>query len=122
MRNRQRGVTFIGWVVLLAPIAFLVYVGIVLTPIYLNYFRVSKAVTEVASDFKGSSGPIDKARFKEQLEKRFDIESIENPKPADILLRREGDGWVGEAMYEETVPLFANLSLLISFDKIVPIN
>jgi hypothetical protein len=122
MRNRQRGVTFIGWIVLLAPMAIMVYVGIVLTPIYLNYFRVSKAITEVGTDFKGSTGPIDKARFKEQLEKRFDIESIENPKPKDIQLRRDGDGWAAEAAYDETVQLFGNVSLLISFDKTVTLN
>jgi len=122
MRNRQRGVTFIGWVVLLAPMAVMVYVGIVITPIYLNYFLVSRAVTEVGTDFKGTSGPIDKARFKEQLEKRFDIESIENPKPGDIQLRRDGDGWVAEAAYDETVALFGNVSLLISFDKTVTLN
>jgi len=122
MRNRQRGVTFIGWLVLLTPMALVVYVGIRVTPIYLNYFRVSKAVGEVGTDFKGSTGPIDKARFKEQLEKRFDIESIENPKPGDIQLHREGDGWAAEAAYDETVPLFGDVSLLISFDKTVQLN
>jgi hypothetical protein len=122
MRNRQRGVTFIGWVVLLTPMAVAVYVGIRVTPIYLNYFRVSRAVTEVGTDFKGTSGPIDKARFKEQLEKRFDIESIENPKPKDIELHREGEGWAAEAAYEETVPLFGNVSLVLSFDKTVQLN
>ncbi|MGA3159420.1 MAG: DUF4845 domain-containing protein [Steroidobacteraceae bacterium] len=122
MRNRQSGVTFIGWIVLLAPMAVMVYVGIVITPIYLNYFRVSKAITEVGTDFKGSTGPIDKARFKEQLEKRFDVESIENPKPKDIELRRDGDGWAAEAAYDETVSLFGNVSLLISFDKKVTLN
>jgi len=115
-------VTFIGWIVLLTPMAIVVFVCIRITPTYLNYFRVSKALTEVGTDFKGSTGVIDKQQFKTQLEKRFDIESIENPKPKDIILRREGDGWVAEAQYDETVPLFSNLSLTMSFDKIVQLN
>jgi hypothetical protein len=122
MRNKQRGVTFIGWVVLLAPMAVVVYVGIRVTPIYLNYYRVAQALKEVSTDFKGSSGPIDKARFKEQLEKRFDVESIENPKPSDIQLLHDANGWAAEAAYDETVPLFGNLSLLISFDKTVSLD
>jgi uncharacterized protein DUF4845 len=122
MRNRQRGVTFIGWLVLLAPMAIMVYVGIRVAPIYLNYYRVTQALKEVASDFKGSSGPIDRARLKEQLEKRFDIESIENPKPGDIQLHREGDGWAAESAYDETVPLMGNVSLLISFDYTVQLD
>jgi hypothetical protein len=122
MRNRQRGVTFIGWCVLLAPMAVVVYVAIRVTPIYLNYFRVASALKEVGNDFRGSTGPIDKLRFKTQLEKRFDIESIENPKPGDIELRREGDGWVAETQYDETVPLFGNVSLVLSFDKTVSLE
>jgi hypothetical protein len=122
MRNRQRGVTFIGWLVLLTPMAIVVFVCIRITPTYLNYFRVSKALTEVGSDFKGSGGVIDKTQFKTQLEKRFDIESIDNPKTKDIILRREGDNWVAEAQYDDTVPLFSNLSLTMSFDKIVQLN
>jgi Domain of unknown function (DUF4845) len=122
MRNRQRGVTFIGWVVLLAPMALVVFVAILITPVYLNYFRVSRALTEVGTDFKGTTGPIDKTNFKVQLEKRFDVESIDNPKTSDIQLRREGDIWVAEAAYDENVHLFSNISLLISFDKIVSLD
>src|SRR5882672_1814140 len=49
MPKSQRGVTFIGWLVLLAPVALLVYAGIRLTPIYLNYFHVVRALEQLAT-------------------------------------------------------------------------
>ena len=34
-------------------------------------------------------------------------------------MRRDGKAWVIEADYEDAAPLFANLSLLVTFDKTV---
>ena len=41
--SRQRGITFIGWLFLLMPVAIVVYGGIRLAPVYLNYMKVAKA-------------------------------------------------------------------------------
>ena len=43
-RSRQRGVTFLGWMFLLIPLAMVVYAGIRLAPMYLNYMRVARSV------------------------------------------------------------------------------
>src|SRR6185312_17300410 len=40
MRRYQRGVTFIGWVILMVPMALVFYAGVRLTPVYLNYMKV----------------------------------------------------------------------------------
>ena len=53
MRHSQRGVTFIGWLFLLVPVAIVVYAGIRLTPIYLNYMRVAKSLSQVAQRGQG---------------------------------------------------------------------
>ena len=37
MRSKQRGITFIGWVLLLTPLAICAYAGIRVAPLYLNY-------------------------------------------------------------------------------------
>ncbi|HMD58648.1 MAG TPA: DUF4845 domain-containing protein [Steroidobacteraceae bacterium] len=120
MMRKQQGITFIGWLVLLVPLAILVYAGIRLAPIYMNYYRVSQALTQVAADTHG--GPVNPQFVKTALEKRFDIESIEKPSVKDIELRREGDSWVAEVQYDETVPMMGNISLLIQFDKQVPLQ
>ncbi len=49
MRNRQVGVTAIGWLFLLTPVAIVVYAGIRLAPVYLNYMKVAKAKDQVGN-------------------------------------------------------------------------
>ena len=49
MRHRERGVTFLGWVVLLLPVALIVYAGIRLTPVYLEYMKIARSLEQVAA-------------------------------------------------------------------------
>lgn len=122
MHKYQRGVTMIGWLLLLMPIGLIVYVLIRATPIYLNYLHVSKAMEQLASESKGESGSINPVDVRQQLEKRFDIEYVSNPAAKDIDVHRDGDHWVAAATYEEVVPLFGNASLLLQFDKRVDLK
>jgi len=48
MRNRQQGITAIGWLVLLTPFAIVLYAGIRLAPLYLNYLKVVRAIDVAA--------------------------------------------------------------------------
>jgi|KBSMisStaDraftv2_1062788.scaffolds.fasta_scaffold10460_7 hypothetical protein len=120
MRNSQRGITLLGWVVLLVPIAILVYAGIRLTPIYLNYFHVVKALEQTASESKGET--VNPVEVHQSLERRFNVEYVEVPDAKEIDVHRDGDRWVAEAKYEQVAPLFGNLSLLVEFDKVVEFN
>jgi hypothetical protein len=116
MRSSQRGVTLIGWVFLLVPLAVLLYAGIRLTPMYLNYMRVARSLEQVASENEGAN-QVNPQEARSSLEKHFDIESIEFPTLKDIDIHREGEGWVAIADYEDAAPLFANISLVVAFRK-----
>ncbi|MGA2024390.1 MAG: DUF4845 domain-containing protein [Steroidobacteraceae bacterium] len=120
MRRSQRGVTFIGWLMLLVPVAIVGYAFIRLVPIYLNYQRVAKAITALGAEFEGAGpggGATSVARMREELEKRFDVEGIEHPAPKDIDIHREGEHWVAIVDYEDLAPMFGNVSLLVQFHK-----
>jgi len=121
MRNRQRGVTAIGWMFLLVPIAVVGYAGIRLTPVYLNYMKVARALEQTANDFQDDqSATAQTLRY--SLEKRFDVESVSYPEIKDIIVKREGRAWIMQATYEDVAPLFANISLLVSFDRRVEVR
>jgi hypothetical protein len=121
MRSSQRGVTFIGWLFLLIPLAVLVYVGIRLTPLYLNYMRVARSLQQTAMQYQ-DGGQISPQDVRNSLEKRFDVESIDYPTSKDIDIRREGEGWVAIADYEGVAPLFANISIVVAFHKEVQLR
>ena len=119
MVRRQRGVTFIGWLFLLIPVAILGYVGIRLVPIYLNYMRVAQSVTQTASEMKtDEAAALTPVLIRSTLAKHFDIDSITFPDVRDVTITRDGSGWTIEAKFEDTTPLFGNISLVVDFDKV----
>ena len=116
--GRQRGVTFIGWVFLLIPIAIVGYAGIRLVPIYLNYMRVVRSLEMTAQETKtDDAASVTVAQIRNTLSKHFDIENIDFPDVNDVTIQREGTDWVLEAKFQDTAPLFYNISLLLDFDK-----
>jgi hypothetical protein len=119
MFRRQRGVTLIGWLFLLIPVAILVYVGIRLVPIYLNYMRVAHSVELTATEMKtDEAASLTPQIIRSTLGKHFDIESITFPDVKDVTVTRDGIGWTIEAKFEDTAPIFGNISLVVDFDKV----
>jgi hypothetical protein len=122
MRKQQRGVTFLGWVILLIPFALVVYIAIRLTPIYLNYMAVSKAMTNLASETAEGS-PVNEPALRVSLDKSFNIEGINTPSvKQDFKVQRDGDDVVGIIEYEEVAPMIANVSILVQFKKKVKLQ
>jgi hypothetical protein len=120
MRNRQRGVTFIGWLFLLTPLVIVIYAGIRLAPIYLNYMKVAKAMESAGSELKGSGDP---ASIRNTIDKHFEIDMVEYPTTKDMKITRGDNGsWLVESQYDDDAPLFGNLSLHVTFDKQVKIG
>lgn len=115
MRQRQNGITFIGWLFLLVPIAIVVYAGIRATPFYLNYFKVVKALQQVASENQDEQ-QINVVAVQRALQRRYDIDTISNPPIDQIKVERNGTQRTLRAQYDEVVPLFGHISLLLSFD------
>jgi hypothetical protein len=115
MRSRERGVTMLGWIILLVPIAIVLYAGIRLAPVYLNYMKVVKTLNDVAAD----PSDIDPRTIRTTIDRHFEIDMVDYPTAKDIKVTRDGAGWTVEAAYEDDAPLFANISLHVVFDKTV---
>lgn len=116
MRSRQAGITFIGWVFLLAPVAIVGYAAIRLTPVYLNAMKVTKTLKQTASEYGGDS-MVNPVAVRNSIEKRFDIEGVNYPKVSDVLVTRVGNTSTLSVDYEDSVPLFAGISLVVHFEK-----
>ena len=121
MRTRQRGVTFIGWVFLLAPLAVLFYAAVRLTPVYLNYMKVTRALNAVVDEYKDGS-TINPSVVRNSISKHFEVDSVDYPDAKDIKIDRDGKVWVVEAAYDDQAPLFSNISVRVTFDKSVRIG
>jgi Domain of unknown function (DUF4845) len=122
MRNQQRGVTFLGWVILLIPFALVAYIAIRLTPIYVNYMAVSKAMNKLTTETADGSA-VNEPALRVSLDKSFNIEGINTPSvKQDFKVQRDGDDVVGIIEYEEVAPMIANVSILVQFKKQVKLQ
>jgi hypothetical protein len=120
MRNRQLGVTAIGWLFLLTPVAIVVYAGIRLAPVYLNYMKVAKAMDQVGGELKeGGANP---QSIRTIIDRHFEIDMVDYPSTKDMKITKDGASWIVESQYDDEAPLFANLSLRVTFDKKVKIG
>ena len=120
MRNRQVGVTAIGWLFLLTPVAIVVYAGIRLAPVYLNYMKVVRAMEGTVSEMKASGASPQTIRA--TIDKHFEIDMVDYPTTRDMKITKDGGSWVVESQYDDDAPLFANLSLHVTFDKKVKVG
>ncbi len=120
MLTRQRGVTAIGWLVLLVPFAIVVYAGVRLTPVYLNYMNVARSLSTLTDQFR--DGQATPEAIRESISKHFEIDEVNYPTINDIHITRDGEGWQVEAAYYDQAPLFLHITLQVAFDKTVTVG
>jgi hypothetical protein len=120
MRKHQRGITAIGWLVLLIPVGVCVYAGIRVAPVYMNYMNVVHSLNMVSGEIDNGSATATSIRA--AIGKHFDVEYINYPDVKDLKITREDGNWKVEANYDDQAPLFQNVSILVTFDKTVKLK
>ncbi|HEU0224335.1 MAG TPA: DUF4845 domain-containing protein [Steroidobacteraceae bacterium] len=120
MQHRQRGMTFLGIIVLVVVVGAWVYSGIRLVPKYLEYMKVAATLEKVRDEYDSNPGTTD-FMLRKAVERHFDIEMVDVITSNDIEIRREGGTFFVRAAYEDTVPLVGNVSFLVGFDKTVEV-
>jgi uncharacterized protein DUF4845 len=117
MRRQQYGMTTLGFIILMIPVAIVFYAVVRVIPVYLNYMNVAHALTQVSTEISGDTPDI--GLIKASVGKHFDVEQITFPDVKDLKISRADGVWTIEADYEDQAPLFANVFLLMQFDKTV---
>ena len=112
--------TAIGWLFLLTPLAIVIYAGIRLAPVYLNYMKVAKAMDQSVTELK--AGGATPQTIRTVIDKHFEIDMVEYPTTKDMKIVKDGGAWVVESQYDDDAPLFGNLSLHVTFDKKVKVG
>lgn len=112
--HKQRGMTFIGLVFTIAAIVFVAVIGMKLTPAYLEFLSVKKAIAKIANDPAFSN--MSKKDIVDQFDRSATIDDIKVIKGSDLeIAKEEGGKPVVTADYETVVPLIANVSALLTF-------
>lgn len=120
MKQRQQGMTAIGFIVIASLVAMIGYGGIRLIPIYLTQMKIVKLMNDLKDEYDGA-GPTP-AKLMTEIGKRLDIDAVDYPKRQDFVISKSDDGFVVEIDYEDEVPYLANLYLTAKFTNSVEIS
>ena len=116
MKRNQQGITLIGFVVMLALVGVLGYLGMKVFPIYQQFFSVRSAMKGVASE--PGVGQMDPAKIKDLFFRRLYINYADDDlKPENVKVERKDNGYTMTVQYEVRRPLVADLDIVGKFDK-----
>jgi hypothetical protein len=118
-RERVKGITLIGFVIMLCVLGFFAYLAMRLIPMYVEYYGVVKAMEQVRSEPGSAQKSVEEIR--RNLSLKFDTQYVDSASvpPSAIQLVRESGGATLRIAYEKRVEFLYNIDLVGKFDKSV---
>jgi hypothetical protein len=114
IRKSQRGVTLSGLLMAAVVIGIVVMLAAKVAPDVIEYFQIMQSIKEITADPAMKTATV--ADIRKAYEHRAIVERIENVKPADLDISKDGNDIVLSFSYERKIPLLTNISLLIDFE------
>ena len=112
MRNRQRGLSAIGFLFVAIVVLAFVLGAIRVVPSYIEWYTVRKAVAGALHDAPDGSA----AAVRKAFELRINADYVDSVNAQDLVVSKDGNDIVGSISWQKKLPLFYNISLLLDFD------
>ena len=121
-RYRNRGITLIGFLMLMAVVGFFAYLAMRLIPMYSEYMGVVKAMEQLKAE-PGSSN-LSPEEIRRTLDFKLNTQYVDETSipPEAVMVKREAGKTMLRIRYERRVPFVHNLELLATFDKTVNLS
>jgi hypothetical protein len=118
--TRQRGMTLIGFIFVLAFVLFFVYIGIKLVPIDLNHMSVASEVKALAQVPASANTPPNTLR--RDLMTRLQVSYVDYVEPSHISVQQGGRERSLVVEYQVETHLIANIDAVLSFKAEEPLR
>jgi hypothetical protein len=116
--QQQKGVTTIGWLIILGLIGFFVLLTLRMAPEYMEYYKVVSTLDTMEKE-SGFSNP---REIRRTAENRFEISYVSAISHKDLKIKPFGQHYLVSADYESRVHLFGNVFVVMVFDKQVKVK
>lgn len=120
MYKMQRGMTTIGMILAASVAGLIVFAGLRLVPVYLEYMSVEGVLKSVHSEYNGANASVQELRS--AIQKGVDMNRIEAVQAKDFKVSKAGKGYLVSIAYSHKVPYIANVSFVVDFEKSVEIT
>ncbi len=117
--RKQRGMTALGWILIILLGIFFALVGLKLFPIYRDSMYISSVLKDLSVEPEARS--MSPSELTSTILKRLDINSVYNIQREDIFVEKNGDSKIVSIEYEVRTPLMGNIDLVVYFDKSVEV-
>ncbi|TDV70101.1 DUF4845 domain-containing protein [Pseudomonas sp. LP_7_YM] len=112
----QKGLSFTGWLVTLAVVAFIASTAAKVVPHYLDYMSLKKIIeaagTDRTADISNSS------EFHDYVAKGMQVNNIRDVDLNKALsVTTENNRFFAHLKYEQREPLIQNIDLVVKFDR-----
>ncbi len=118
--KKQRGASFVFWVLFIALIGFIITLGIKLFPVYYNGFATEKIIEDLAIEMQGKNP--NKKQLWDLIQRRLDVNSIESIKKENFVYEKQKKSLEFGVDYEVRLPLVANMDAVVMFNHRQIIN
>jgi hypothetical protein len=116
--RKNRGLTLIGFLIVLVVVLFFAYAGMRVVPMYLEYHALVNAMNKLADDPAAKKMPAHK--IKESIERSLWVSyASNNIKREHIRISKKTDGVNVRVAYEVREDFLGNIDLVASFDRTV---
>ncbi len=111
---RQRGMSFIGFVLIFALVALFGLVLMRVFPAQMDAWAVKKILASMSVSEEVKSGTVKDIR--DSFDRRAMVDNVNSIKGSDLEISKENNEVIVAAIWQQRVPLFANYTLLIDFN------
>lgn len=112
----QQGLSILGWLVVLAVVAFFASTAFKVMPHYLDYMSLEKIITSVETDKASDVRTV--GDFYNHVSKGMQVNNIRDLNMRDAMqVKVENNEFLVHLKYEKREPLIENLDLVVNFDK-----
>jgi hypothetical protein len=132
LTKNQTGMSTIVLIVIIGLFGYAIFIGLKITPVYMEYFSIRSAVNGLADEMQ--TRQISKTQFLDLMRRRLEINyvNIDGLTPGrDGCDKSKNDAFHFKTVkkstevgvnYEKRIPIIANIDFLLSFDYMRTIN
>lgn len=117
--SKQRGITLVSFIIVLAVLGFFAFIGMKLFPVYTEYYSVVQDMNGLANEPGVASMP--PAKVKDLLFRRFYVSYVKSVKSEHVKITRQ-NGYNLQVKYEVREPLIYNLDFVAKFDRTIELT
>ena len=112
-RQRQRGLSIIGFLFVAAVAVIAVMIGFRMVPAYIEWMTVQKVLGKTLEDSKEG---FTLYQFRRDFDLKASADYIDSVRGSDVEVTKEGNNLIATASWTRTLHLVGNVSLLLEFE------